>query len=214
MTAMTYKQKMGMFGGLTIYLIPIGVAINFVGGQLALLLKLPIYLDAIGTILVGAICGPIPGAVVGLISNAINSITSPPTFVYAICSILFGLLAGWLGRRGTFKSLGKTILWSLAFAFIGGVIGSLITIIVFDGLAVGGAAIVVGALAATGMSVEMANFVAQFPLDLIDKIPSVIIVYLIIRGLPKRILAKVPLGYVYIEQPKAVIQGDTGSVAQ
>lgn len=196
--------KLGTFAGLTLYLIPIGVAINFVGGQLALLLKLPVYLDSIGTILVGALCGPIPGALVGLLSNAINAITSPPTFVYAICSILFGILAGYFSRRGWFRSLWKTLVSSLAFAVVGGVLGSLITIIFFGGLAVGGAAIVVGALVSLGLDINTANFVSQFPLDLIDKIPSLLVVYVIIKGLPKRILGKVPLGYVYLpERPVA-----------
>ena len=45
---------------LAIFLIPIGVALNFIGAQIAMLLKLPVYLDAIGTIVVGALCGGIP----------------------------------------------------------------------------------------------------------------------------------------------------------
>ena len=34
------------------------VAVNIAGGQIALLLRLPVYLDSIGTILVGAVSGP------------------------------------------------------------------------------------------------------------------------------------------------------------
>ena len=37
---------------LTLFLIPIGVAVNFIGGQIAILLRLPLYLDSIGTIVV------------------------------------------------------------------------------------------------------------------------------------------------------------------
>ena len=62
---------------LTLFLIPIGVAVNFIGGQIAILLRLPLYLDSIGTIVVGALCGGIPGVIVGVISNVLNSITSP-----------------------------------------------------------------------------------------------------------------------------------------
>lgn len=39
-------------------MIPLGVAINFVGGQIATSLGLPIYLDSIGTIIVSAIMAP------------------------------------------------------------------------------------------------------------------------------------------------------------
>ena len=45
------------------FLVPIGVAVNFIGGTIILLLKLPIYLDSIGTIIVGALCGVWPGVI-------------------------------------------------------------------------------------------------------------------------------------------------------
>jgi energy-coupling factor transport system substrate-specific component len=38
-------------------LIPVGVGINFVGGTLVTVLKLPIFLDTIGTILVALLAG-------------------------------------------------------------------------------------------------------------------------------------------------------------
>lgn len=197
-----FARLMRSYGSLTIFMIPIGIAINFVGGQIALLLKLPVYLDSIGTILVGATCGGLPGALVGLLSNAINSITSPPTFAYAILSIMFGLLAGWFGRIGVFRVWWKTVLSAIPFALIGGVLGALITIWVFGGLAVGGGAIIVGALVAAGMDLNAANFAAQLPMDILDKVPTVLIVFAIIKGIPKRLLVKLPLGYVYLAKPR------------
>jgi len=190
------------YGRLTIFMIPIGIAINFIGGQIALLLKLPVYLDSIGTILVGATCGMLPGAIVGAISNILNSITSPPTLAFGVLSILFGLLAGFLGRRGIFRTWWKALLSAIPFALIGGVLGAIITILVFGGLAVGGGAIVVGLLVAVGLDTNTANFVAQVPMDVLDKVPTVLIVYAIIKGLPKRILSKLPLGYVYLGKDK------------
>lgn len=197
-----FSQLMRGYGSLTIFMIPIGIAINFVGGQIAILLKLPVYLDSIGTILVGATCGSLPGALVGLISNAINSITSPPTFAFAVINVLFGLLAGWLARYGVFRSWWKSLLSAIPFALIGGVLGALITIWVFGGLAVGGGAIIVGALVAMGMDVNAANFAAQLPMDILDKVPTVLIVFAIIRGIPKRLFVKLPLGGVYLGKPR------------
>ena len=55
---------------LVLFLIPIGVAVNFVGGQIAILLRLPVYLDCIGTVVVGALCGVWPGILVGVISKS------------------------------------------------------------------------------------------------------------------------------------------------
>ena len=43
------------FSTRTLVLIPIAIAINIAIGQLVYVLKLPIYLDSIGTVLVGAL---------------------------------------------------------------------------------------------------------------------------------------------------------------
>ena len=36
------------------------IGINYIGGTIALWLRLPIYLDSIGTIFAGALLGPVP----------------------------------------------------------------------------------------------------------------------------------------------------------
>lgn len=82
-----FSRFIAGYGRLTIFMIPIGVATKFIGGQIVSLLKLPIYLDSIGTVLVGALCGGLPGALVGAIANVINSITNPTTMAYALISI-------------------------------------------------------------------------------------------------------------------------------
>ncbi len=62
----------GRFDTRTIVLIPIAIAINIVLGQtVGAALKIPIYLDSIGTILVGVLAGPIAGALTGALSNLI-----------------------------------------------------------------------------------------------------------------------------------------------
>ena len=58
----------------TSILIPLAVAINLIGGQIALQLKLPLYLDAIGTVILSAIMGPWIGAISGLLSSFITSL--------------------------------------------------------------------------------------------------------------------------------------------
>src|SRR5690606_28121108 len=130
----------------SIFLIPIGIAINLIGGQLALLLKLPIFLDSIRTITVGALCGPIPGMIVGAVTNMGLSITNPQTLFYIVNNIIFGLLAGILARRGFFSRLPKVLLTGVIFGIIGGTIGATISILFFDALGAGGTGVVTGAL--------------------------------------------------------------------
>ena len=46
--------------------------INILGGTIALLLRLPVYLDSIGTVLAAALFGPAAGLVPGLISGLMS----------------------------------------------------------------------------------------------------------------------------------------------
>ena len=67
------------FSMLALLIIPVGVAVNFVGGQLASILKLPMYLDTIGTIFAAMLCGPWVGAVTGGLTNVVTGIANPVT---------------------------------------------------------------------------------------------------------------------------------------
>ena len=65
------------FSTRTLVLMPIAIVINIVIGELTTRLKVPIYLDSIGTVLVGAIAGPWAGALTG--RSASQSKPSAPT---------------------------------------------------------------------------------------------------------------------------------------
>lgn len=188
------------YGRLTIFMIPIGIAINIVGGQIAILTKLPLYLDSIGTILIGALCGGIPGAIVGGVANIINAITAPTQLPYSLLSIMFGVLAGFLSRRGFFTKFWKTLVTAPMFSLIGGVLGAIITLILFGGFSGAGTDFITASFVAAGVPITPAVFLAAVPVDLIDKIPTVILVYLILGRIPDRLLTKVPLGYVYLRK--------------
>ena len=82
------------FSIMVILLIPVAIAINIVGGQMTSILKIPVDLDMIGVILVGALAGPIPAAVTGVLTNLINGIMDPSWIPYAFTSFFIGVSAG------------------------------------------------------------------------------------------------------------------------
>lgn len=99
----------------TIVLIPIAIAINIVLGQtVAAALKIPIYMDSIGTILVGVLAGPLPGLMTGLVTNLVWTYVLPAPFhsdiaaPFAIVAAEIGLLAGVFGYFGWFRSRPNT----------------------------------------------------------------------------------------------------------
>jgi energy-coupling factor transport system substrate-specific component len=61
----------------------VGVSINFVGGTLVSVLKLPIFLDTIGTILVALLAGPWVAALTGLITNLVLVVSDPTLIAFA-----------------------------------------------------------------------------------------------------------------------------------
>lgn len=195
---------------LSLFLIPIGIAINFIGGQIALLLKLPLYLDSIGTIVVGALCGYLPGIIVGLISNVLNSVSDPITLFYAILNIAFGIVAAYLSQRGVFKSFWKTLASALIFAFIGGGIGSLMTWVLY-GFDFGTGVSSVFAIPIhekLGLPKYLSQFIAEFTMDIGDKILTVIAAFGILHAIPTRFLAKLPLGRIYIKPEDLALEED------
>jgi hypothetical protein len=87
----------GRFDTRTIVLIPIAIAINIVLGQtVAAGLKVPIYLDSIGTVLVGVLAGPIPGLVTGILANLIWQYVLPAPFHSDFAGPFF-IVAAWIG---------------------------------------------------------------------------------------------------------------------
>jgi energy-coupling factor transport system substrate-specific component len=119
----------------TIVLIPIAIAINIILGQtVAAALKIPVYLDSIGTILVGVLAGPIAGALTGGLANLIWTYVLPAPFQspyaapFFIVAVEIGLLAGIFGRLGFFRSRpntppGRLIAGAAVVAIIVAVIG-------------------------------------------------------------------------------------------
>ena len=97
------------FSTATIALIPVAIAINIAIGSLITALRLPIYLDSIGTVLVGALAGPWAGALTGILANLIWAIlpvpggAGPTIAFFAPVAGVIGLMAGFWAGRGVFR---------------------------------------------------------------------------------------------------------------
>jgi hypothetical protein len=120
----------------TIVLIPIAIAINIILGQtVAAALKVPIYLDSIGTILVGVLAGPVAGALTGGLANLIWTYVLPAPFhsdyaaPFFIVAVEIGLFSGIFGRLGFFRRRPNTPPERL-------VIGAVVSLVIVGALAV------------------------------------------------------------------------------
>jgi uncharacterized membrane protein len=93
------------FSTRTLVLIPIAIVINIVIGELTVRLKLPIYLDSIGTVLVGAIAGPWAGALTGALANLIWGLFNPYAAAFFYVAAVIGIMAGLAGKSGAFQNI-------------------------------------------------------------------------------------------------------------
>ena len=248
-------------------LIPLAIAINIVVGQLVVTSRvLPVYLDSIGTVLVGALLGPWVALITGALSNVIWTLTGLPNsnvaISFAYVAAVIGLIAGFAGRAGLFMresprwlsaiiggvfffalalfvtmflgaqydatsgfttypvmadlvtqqpivfvaavlvgaALGYFVLQSAGYAglvgLLTGVVAAIISApmaaIVFGGVTGSGTDLLVAAFRASGANIITSTLAQGVVSDPFDKMTSFLLVWLIIRALPRRLLMRFP----------------------
>ncbi|HOA64912.1 MAG TPA: ECF transporter S component [Coprothermobacter proteolyticus] len=171
-------------------LIPVAVGINYVGKLFAQLLKLPLWLDSIGTVIASMLSGPIVGSISGAINNIIYGLTMDPiSFVYALTSVAIGLTVGIMAYRGRISNLWRAVVVGLVVALVAAVVSTPLNVIFWGGQTgnVWGDALY-AYLIAHGVPVWLSSFLDELVVDLPDKVATVIIAFLIFASLPKRLV--------------------------
>ncbi|CAN5609619.1 ECF transporter S component [soil metagenome] len=181
------------FSTMTLVLIPVAIAINIVIGQIVSLLKLPVYLDSIGTVLVGVLAGPWAGALTGVLSNTIWGLTIDPSLLPWIPVACFiGLTAGICAHYGLFKTWWKVIISGLLISVVAAIVSTPISVYVFGGITNSGSSILTAYFLATGQDVPSAVIKSNLLVEPIDKIATALLAWFIIKGLSKRYVARFP----------------------
>lgn len=180
------------FNTLTWVLIPVAVALNIGIGQIVLLLKLPVYLDSIGTVLVGVICGPWAGALTGALSNTVAGfIFDPSWWPWIPVAAAIGFTAGICAHYGLFKSWWKVVLTGFLIALAATIVGSPINVLL-GGITASGSSIITAFLLQSGRGILESVLTTNFIVEPIDKIATSLLAFAIIDGLSTRFLARFP----------------------
>jgi energy-coupling factor transport system substrate-specific component len=172
-------------------LIPRAVALNLAIGAIVAALKLPVYLDSIGTILVAALAGPLAGVITGVASNLVLGMLSTPIFIAFIpVTAIIGTTAGIASRVGAFRTMPRALVAGAMIGLIAGAASVPIVLALFGGVTAGGTGIVTIALRALRIPLESAAFIASISVDVLDKMLSCAIVAAVLARLPRRIGAR------------------------
>ncbi|HGD4748026.1 TPA: ECF transporter S component [Streptococcus agalactiae] len=164
--------------------ISIAIAINLVGANLALFLRLPIYLDTIGTLLIAVILGPWNAASTAFLSALINWMTTDIfSLYYSPVAIVVAIITGILIKRNCKPS---SLLWkSLIISLPGTIIASVITVILFKGITSSGSSIIAQFLHGIGLDMTSSLILVQVGTDYMDRLISLILVFSTITLLKK-----------------------------
>lgn len=160
------------------------MGLNILLGKLVSALGLPLYLDTVGTVIVAALGGYFPGALVGFITNIIKSVSDPSSLYYGVLNVMIAVTATFMARRGVFRKWFGGVIAILVFTFIGGGIGSLIPWymerLTFDSESLS------GIIYQTGLFNQFfAHFFSSLIADLPDKAVTVILAVIVLNLLPK-----------------------------
>ena len=162
-----------------------GVLVNLILGYFMTFFDIPLYLDTIGSMIVAAMGGFLPGVLVGFVTNLLKLTYDPTAMYYGVLNVLIAFFTAFFARRGWFKKAWGVIGMIFIFTFIGGGIGSLIPWFM-DGLSFDSESLA-GVLYGTGFfNAVWAHIVSSLVTDLPDKALSVLVAFTVLRAIPQK----------------------------
>lgn len=175
-----------------VVMIPAIVALNYVGGVIVEVLKLPIWGDTWATMLGTLIAGFWVGALGGFLYNIVMALTvwGLPAWVWGTANILIAAIT-WLSIKMKWTDLRRPstlIIPFIILGFIYPIYGTALSIALFGGGPLWKpipAAIYSATLASTG-NFWLANYVQNISTEIPDKIISFIIALIIAGRIPEK----------------------------
>ena len=159
----------------------VAVAMNIVLGIITSALGIPLYLDTLGTVLSAAILGPVPGIIVGALSNIVSDIP------FCLVNVAVGLIVGLVAKKWKFGIV-PAVITGIALSFICPAIGTPIGIYVYGGLNGSVSDMLVMSLVQGGKTIFQASFLRNVASNLIDKVGTCVIGCLLIKAMPMKFL--------------------------
>ena len=165
----------GKIGTLQLCMVAMAAVINIVGANLALMLKLPLLLDSMGTLIVGALLGPFYGMFPSLLSGILLGVTTDIYSLYfAPSGMLTGFMAGMILKK---KIAGKHWLpvETLFVCLPGAALSSMICVKLFGGVTSSISTIFVQLLGKTPLGLFAGAFAVQFVMEFFDRMIGILL---------------------------------------
>lgn len=168
-----------------ITIIGLGIALNVIGAFVALTLRLPVYLDSIGTILIACLLGPKYAVATGICGSLVSGMTFDVYSLYfAPVQITTGYFAGIMYNKSFLKGK-KTPLGVLIMTIPTSIIGACITAYIFGGITSSGSSYIVQILNTMQVPDVVSIFITQVFTDYADEFIAVSLVAIALNYIPK-----------------------------
>jgi energy-coupling factor transport system substrate-specific component len=176
-------------------------ALNVGIGSIIGIVKLPIYLDSIGTFIAAALGGWLYGAVVGVLAVIIAAIAITPTApAYAGTAIVIALCVSILVRHRFLKSLPITIIGGLIVGVFAAIVSAPVTTYLYGGVSLAGADALTAFFKAMGNTLLESVILGGLATDPIDKLATSLIALSLLRALPTRLYQRFPNGKFFFSE--------------
>ena len=164
--------------------IAFAIVLNVVGGHIALMLHLPIYLDSMGTILIAILYGPVYGILPPLLYGLVMGFTMDIFALYYMpVGIILGLMTGVVAKFFSMKGW-KIIPGALFITIPGPFVSAIITAVIFGGITSSGSTVLVQILNKAGLGLTASVFMVQILTDYVDRLLSLLLVGWLMRVIP------------------------------
>ena len=183
-------------------LVAIGISINVIMSLLMQRLEFPFYFDTIGTIGVSAVSGMLfPGILTAVATNFICTLFNENAIYFASINAIIAIYTVWFVRRRSFKKIGRTILFIVTLSLFAGLVSSPIQWGLFKQHH---SLFLEETLQSFSGAMKLSPFASfcliNILLNILDKGFSCVFVFLLLWGIPRRIVSDFEKG-VWKQRP-------------
>ena len=183
-TVSTRREENSIISVRKMCVVALAIVLNVIGGQIALMLHLPIYLDSIGTIMIAMLYGPVYGMLPPLLYGLVMGFTLDIYSLYFMpVGLMLGLVTGLVSRYFSLKKW-RMIPGAMLITIPGTIVSAVITAVLFGGITSSGSTVIVQVLNKAGLGLTASVFIVQILTDYLDRLLSLFVVSYLLHVIP------------------------------
>lgn len=183
-TVSTRREESSIISVRKMCVVALAIVLNVIGGQIALMLHLPIYLDSMGTIMIAMLYGPVYGMLPPLLYGLVMGFTLDIYSLYFMpVGLMLGLMTGLVSRYFSLKKW-RMIPGAMLITIPGTIVSAVITAVLFGGITSSGSTVIVQVLNKAGLGLTASVFIVQILTDYLDRLLSLVVVSYLLHVIP------------------------------